>query len=150
MQEGSVVTGLVTGTASFGAFLDINGVKGLVHISQIREGKVKNVAKELSVGQEVTARVLMVEPDTGRVRLSMKALEKTKPRVDRVKDNDSVPEHMQVGLCLGGAHRAEQWCRQGRFVIVRWCTCSIAGRPPCWVRQSGAGLFHARRGCTGL
>jgi ribosomal protein S1 len=75
MQEGTIVTGVVTKLAPFGAFVDIGGVRGLVHISQIKDGYIAAIEEELCVGEEVTAQVLSVEPQTGRVTLSMMALE---------------------------------------------------------------------------
>ena len=59
----------------FGAFVNIlPGKDGLVHISQISEQRVQNVADELSEGQMVKVKVLEVDKQ-GRIRLSMKAVE---------------------------------------------------------------------------
>jgi small subunit ribosomal protein S1 len=73
LQEGDIVTGVVTKLLPIGALVDIGGVTGLVHISQIRKGRVKDVADALSLGDEVIARVLKVEANTARVALSIKA-----------------------------------------------------------------------------
>jgi predicted RNA-binding protein with RPS1 domain len=135
-QEGSVVTGVVTKLATFGAFVDIGGVRGLVHISQIKDGYIGDLAEVLSVGEVVTARVIKVEPYVGRVSLSMRALvgtthevqARTRPRDSPRKENDSVPEHIQVGWGLQWPDMAV-WCR-GVLMIgglyrqkVHFCLC---------------------------
>lgn len=69
--------GKVANLASFGAFVTVtlddgSFLDGLVHVSQIRDGFVENVADELEIGQEVKVRVLSVDADTGKMSLSMK------------------------------------------------------------------------------
>ena len=82
LEVGSVVTGKVARLTSFGAFIDLGGVDevlpgidGLVHISQISHKRVENPKDVLSVGQDVTVKVLEVNADAERVSLSIKALE---------------------------------------------------------------------------
>ncbi|MCY7196948.1 S1 RNA-binding domain-containing protein [Streptococcus dysgalactiae] len=75
LSEGAVVTGTVARLTSFGAFIDLGGVDGLVHISQISHKRVENPKDVLSVGQEVTVKVLEVNAADERVSLSIKALE---------------------------------------------------------------------------
>ncbi len=72
IQEGDVLTGKVQRLASFGAFVDIGGVDGLVHISQVSHEHVENIASALSEGQEVTVKVLSVDPKNERISLSIK------------------------------------------------------------------------------
>ncbi|HEY4240192.1 MAG TPA: S1 RNA-binding domain-containing protein, partial [Kofleriaceae bacterium] len=73
LHEGARVKGKVTRLALFGAFVEIApGVEGLVHISELGAGKRINHPKEaVSVGQEVEATVLQVDPERRRVSLSM-------------------------------------------------------------------------------
>ncbi|MFC0118541.1 polyribonucleotide nucleotidyltransferase [Pseudoalteromonas xiamenensis] len=72
LEVGTVYTGKVVRIVDFGAFVNVlPGKDGLVHISQISNERVTNVADHLSVGQEVTVKVLEVDRQ-GRVRLSMK------------------------------------------------------------------------------
>jgi ribosomal protein S1 len=119
MQVGSVVTGLVTKIVPFGAFVDIDGVTGLVHVSQISEDYVEHPEEVLSVGDEVTALVRRVEPHTGRVALSIRALERaqkamqrnTKLKALRGKEDDRLPDHVQVGLHSGVCNIPV--CKQG-------------------------------------
>lgn len=75
---GDVIEGKVTRLAPFGAFVDIGGLEGLVHISQISHRRVQDTASVLRVGQEVKVKVLEIqnlgEGRRERISLSMKAL----------------------------------------------------------------------------
>lgn len=71
---GDIVTGKVTKIASYGAFVELqHDIDGLVHISQISEEHVNKIKDVLSVGQEVTARVIKIDKDEHRIGLSIKA-----------------------------------------------------------------------------
>lgn len=72
IKEGDVLTGTVQRIATFGAFVDIGGVDGLVHISQVAHEHVSNVYDVLSEGQEVQVKVLSVDPVNERISLSIK------------------------------------------------------------------------------
>ena len=72
IQEGDVLTGKVQRLASFGAFVDIGGVDGLVHISQVSHEHVEDISTVLSEGQEVKVKVLSVDPRNERISLSIK------------------------------------------------------------------------------
>lgn len=72
---GAVLSGTVDSLADFGAFVDLGGVRGLVPVSEISHSRVVRPADRLRVGEAVTVKVLRVEPDTGKVALSLKALE---------------------------------------------------------------------------
>ncbi|WP_201342788.1 S1 RNA-binding domain-containing protein [Streptococcus suis] len=82
LAVGEVVTGKVARITSFGAFIDLGGVDGLVHISQISHKRVENPKDALSVGQEVTVKVLEVNAADERVSLSIKALEERPAAVE--------------------------------------------------------------------
>ena len=76
LEVGSIVTGKVARMTDFGAFVEVlPGIDGLVHISQISHKRVENPKDVLSVGQDVTVKVLEVNADAERVSLSIKALE---------------------------------------------------------------------------
>ena len=76
LAKGDVVEGTVKRLTDFGAFVEVlPGIDGLVHISQISHKRVENPKDVLSVGQEVTVKVLEVNPANERVSLSIKALE---------------------------------------------------------------------------
>lgn len=72
LEVGSVVEGTVQRLASFGAFVDIGGVDGLVHISQISHDHLDNVASALTEGQKVNVKILSVDRDAERISLSIK------------------------------------------------------------------------------
>ena len=74
-NEGDVVTGKVASITPFGAFVTIlDGIDGLVHISQISYDRISNIADVLSIGQEVEAKLLSVDYEAQKVSLSIKAL----------------------------------------------------------------------------
>jgi small subunit ribosomal protein S1 len=82
LKEGAVLTGTVTGLKDFGAFIDLGGVEGMVHISELALGRVRHPEEVLEVGQEVEVAVLRIE-QTGdpkrpeRIALSIRALAKS-------------------------------------------------------------------------
>ena len=76
-KEGEVVKGTVRRLADFGAFVDIGGVDGLVHVTDLSWGRVKHPSEVVSVGEEIEVKVLKVEPERERVSLSYK---QTRPR----------------------------------------------------------------------
>jgi small subunit ribosomal protein S1 len=75
IQEGAVVDGTVRSLTDYGAFVDLGGVDGLLHISDIAWSRVANVADVLSVGQQLEVKVLKVDPETRRIALGLKQLQ---------------------------------------------------------------------------
>jgi small subunit ribosomal protein S1 len=74
LSVGDVVTGTVRSMRSFGAFIDIGGVDGLLHVSEIGFGNVNHPREALAVGQEVQVQVIRIDTDNQRVGLSRKKL----------------------------------------------------------------------------
>ncbi|VDG97804.1 30S ribosomal protein S1 [Sporosarcina sp. ZBG7A] len=72
LHEGQVLEGTVQRIASFGAFVDLGGVDGLVHISQIAHGHVEKVSDVLKEGDKVQVKILAVDRDSERISLSIK------------------------------------------------------------------------------
>jgi len=72
IKEGDVLTGKVQRLASFGAFVDLGGIDGLVHISQVAHEHVDDVSSVLAEGQEVKVKVLSVDNVNERIALSIK------------------------------------------------------------------------------
>lgn len=72
IREGDVIEGTVQRLAKFGAFIDLGGVDGLVHISQVAHEHVDDVSTVLQEGQSVTVKVLSVDPENERISLSIK------------------------------------------------------------------------------
>ncbi|MDA0665177.1 MAG: 30S ribosomal protein S1 [Proteobacteria bacterium] len=74
LKEGSVVTGLVKNITDYGAFVDLGGIDGLLHITDMAWRRVRHPSEVLTVGQEVTAKVLRFDQDKNRVSLGIKQL----------------------------------------------------------------------------
>src|SRR5215212_5655984 len=72
LKEGDVRTGRVTSVCDFGAFVDIGGADGLVHLSEISWSRVKHPSEALRVGEEVDVYVLSVNPQEKKIALSIK------------------------------------------------------------------------------
>ncbi len=75
LKEGDVVRGKVSRLASFGAFVDLGGIDGLVHVSDMSWSRVGNPEDVLTVGQEIEAKVLKVDAETRRISLGLKQLQ---------------------------------------------------------------------------
>ncbi len=74
LHPGEVCQGTVTNLTSFGAFVELGGVEGLIHISEISWDRVRHPSDVLRPGQEVDVHVLSIQPEERRVALSLKRL----------------------------------------------------------------------------
>jgi small subunit ribosomal protein S1 len=74
LEEGEVYTGRVTSLADFGAFVNINGADGLVHLSELSWDRVQHPNEVLEVGQEVKVKVINIDREKKRIGLSLRAL----------------------------------------------------------------------------
>lgn len=72
IQENDVIEGRVARITDFGAFVDLGGIDGLVHVSEISHGHVAKPGDVLAVGDEVKVKVLSINPEQGRISLSIK------------------------------------------------------------------------------
>ena len=75
LQEGDVVRGTVSRMASFGAFVDLGGIDGLLHVSDMAWSRVANPEDVLEVGQTVEVKVLKVDSESRRISLGLKQLQ---------------------------------------------------------------------------
>lgn len=75
LEEGATVTGIVRRITSFGAFVDLGGVDGLVHIGDLAWFRVNNVEEILSIGQEIQVKILKLDRENNRISLSYKELQ---------------------------------------------------------------------------
>jgi small subunit ribosomal protein S1 len=110
LHVGAIVTGTVTSLRDFGAFVDLGGVEGLVHVSELGHARAAHPSDVLAVGQRVEAKVVKLEPDPGggrgRVGLSLRAL--------APDPWTTVAERFPVGASVAGiVRRLEQF---GAFV----------------------------------
>lgn len=74
LQEGAVVHGIVKNITDYGAFVDLGGIDGLLHITDLAWRRVKHPSEIINVGDEVTAKVLKFDQEKNRVSLGMKQL----------------------------------------------------------------------------
>ena len=74
LQEGSVVKGIVKNITDYGAFVDLGGIDGLLHITDLAWRRVRHPSEVLSVGDEVNAKILKFDAEKNRVSLGMKQL----------------------------------------------------------------------------
>jgi len=75
LKEGQVLEGVVKNITDYGAFVDLGGVDGLLHVTDIAWRRVNHPTEVLSIGQSVKVQVIKVNQDTQRISLGMKQLE---------------------------------------------------------------------------
>jgi small subunit ribosomal protein S1 len=90
LKEGDVVKGVVTGVVDFGAFVNVSGIEGLIHISEISWDRVENPADYLKPGDMVEAKIIAIDRD--RLSLSLKQIQEDPwiKAVDSYKVGDAV------------------------------------------------------------
>ncbi len=89
MHEGAVVNGTVRSLADYGAFVDLGGIDGLLHVSDIAWARVTNVSDVLEVGQQLELKVIKIDPESKRISLGLKQLQP--------HPWDTVPDTFKVG-----------------------------------------------------
>jgi small subunit ribosomal protein S1 len=72
LEEGMVLTGTIKNLTEYGAFVDLGGIDGLLHITDMSWGRVNHPSEVFNVGDEVTVKVLKYNPETERVSLGLK------------------------------------------------------------------------------
>jgi small subunit ribosomal protein S1 len=95
LNEGDIRKGRVTSLADFGAFVNINGADGLVHLSEISWDRIQHPGEVLKVGQEVDVKIISIDRDKKRIGLSLRQLLED-PWVDRISK-------YEVGQLLEGS-----------------------------------------------
>jgi small subunit ribosomal protein S1 len=76
LSEGQVVDGVVKNITDYGAFVDLGGIDGLLHVTDIAWKRVNHPSDVLHVGQQVKVQIVRINPDTQRISLGMKQLDK--------------------------------------------------------------------------
>ncbi len=94
VQEGEVLQGTVRSLADYGAFIDLGGVDGLLHVSDIAWSRVSNPADVLSTGQQIEVKVLKIDAEKRRISLGLKQLQP--------QPWDSVQERYKIGDRVSG------------------------------------------------
>jgi small subunit ribosomal protein S1 len=95
LNEGDIVTGTVRTLMPYGAFVDIGGIDGLLHISDIAHSRVAKPEDVLTIGQELQLRILKIDPETKKISLGLKQLQP--------EPWQTVPERIVVGQRVSGA-----------------------------------------------
>lgn len=75
LKEGSVVKGIVKNITDYGAFIDLGGIDGLLHITDLAWKRIKHPSEILNIGDEIDARVLKFDKEKNRVSLGLKQLD---------------------------------------------------------------------------
>jgi len=94
INEGEQVKGIVRRLTDFGAFVDIGGIDGLVHVTNLAWGNVKHPKDVVSIGQEITCLILKVDRENQRVSLGYKQL---LPKPWEVADEKYIPGSIVTG-----------------------------------------------------
>jgi small subunit ribosomal protein S1 len=95
LEEGATVTGTVRSLMPYGAFVDIGGVDGLLHVSDMSHTRVARPEDVVSVGQQVQVRILKIDPASGKISLGLKQL--------LPEPWQAVPERYSQGQRISGA-----------------------------------------------
>jgi len=95
LREGDVRKGTVTSLCEFGAFVDLGGADGLIHVSEMAWGRISHPSEVLKIGQSVDVHILSVDRDRKRIGLSLKRL--------LPEPWDLVEENYKVGQLVEGA-----------------------------------------------
>ena len=78
MQPGDIVIAKITSIVGYGAFVSVGDYIGLVHISEFSDNYVKSIKEFVEVGQEIRLRVLEIDEENKKIKLSYKQLHKTR------------------------------------------------------------------------
>ena len=78
MKPGDIVNGTITNILGYGAFVVVGEYDGLVHISEFSDNYVKNISDFVKIGQEIRLKVIEVDEENHRVKLSYKQIHKTR------------------------------------------------------------------------
>jgi small subunit ribosomal protein S1 len=94
VREGEIVSGLVRSLTKYGAFVDLGGVDGLLHVSDMAWSRVNNPEEVLTVGQRLQVKVLKIDADSRRISLGLKQLQP--------EPWDSAADRYQLGQRVSG------------------------------------------------
>lgn len=106
LEEGQIIKGIVRRIVDFGAFVDLGGIKGLIHISEMEWYRVSDPTKIVSVGEEVETKIISIDVEKERISLSLKAL--------RPNPWDLVDKKFSIGDVIEGT--ITNICSYGVFV----------------------------------
>jgi len=110
LKPGEVVHGTVTNVTDFGVFVDLGGLEGLIHVSELSWGRVQHPSTILKVNEPVDALVLMISEENGRVALSLKRLQPNpwEVLVTNYQAGDVVPAKITAIMRFGAFARLSE------------------------------------------
>jgi small subunit ribosomal protein S1 len=110
LKSGEIVSGSVTNVTEFGVFVDLGGVEGLIHVSELSWGRVQHPCDILQVGQIVQTQVLQISEENARVALSLKRLNSNpwETLAKRYKPGDVVAATVTSVMRFGAFARLEE------------------------------------------
>lgn len=115
IESGQILEGKVTGIQPYGAFVAVSeNVQGLVHISEVTHGYVKDINDHLKVGDEIKVKVLNVDEESNKVSLSIRATQKApqkKPQAPRKQNIQRQTETTGFNTLKG---KLEEWIEQSK------------------------------------
>jgi len=94
LAEGKVIPGIVKNITEYGAFVDLGGVDGLLHVTDISWNRVNHPSEVLQVGQQIQVQIIKISPENQRISLGMKHLEKD--------PWETVENQFQIGSIIHG------------------------------------------------
>jgi small subunit ribosomal protein S1 len=137
LQKGQVRSGVVSSIVNFGAFVDLGGVDGLVHVSELSWKHIDHPGEVVEVGQEVTVEVLDVDMDRERVSLSLKATQETRGSSSPAPTRSARSCRARSRSSCRSA-RSSGWTRASRA----WCT------SPSWPSATSRSRSRSCRSAT--
>ncbi len=110
LKEGAILTGRVTNVTDFGVFIDLGGVEGLIHVSELSWGRVQHPTEVLAIDDTISVLVLQVCEETSRIALSLKRLNPNpwETLSVRYKIGDVVPAKITSITRFGAFARLEE------------------------------------------
>ena len=119
-KAGDITEGKVTGIQPYGAFVALDShSSGLIHISEISDGFVKDISRYVTVGETVRVKVIEYDPSTHQAKLSLKALQKAHSRNRRrpAVNKPSMPP-MKIGFRSIAVHM-DEWVKEAEKTILK-------------------------------
>lgn len=108
---GMILTGTITGIQPYGAFVSLdNEHQGLIHVSEVKHGFIKNISDELEIGQNVTVKIIDIDEYTKKISLSLRVLQETPPAMYR-KKKYFTNKNKKIGFA-SIEERLDQWTQE--------------------------------------
>ncbi len=113
-QIGQIVEGTITGIQPYGAFVHLDSkTTGLIHISEISEGFVKDVSQYVKLGDKIKVKIIDFDEKNNQARLSLKAIYPNKPRRDRKSNRYGSLPAMKLGFSTI-ANNLDRWIKEAK------------------------------------